>query len=128
MKFGQQFEFSSELLEDSIVWPHLGRKSAFERGGLSASKHGDAYVFLLICAREAFGLRRHPPFEDRVLVESLRRSSNTWEFLSDRNIENGVADIKRLWAFTQKTLFDDMYGLQRNLRVDFSSSLSGPTG
>jgi hypothetical protein len=121
----ETFDFDDELLHDAIAWPHLGRKSRFD-SGYSKSKVGDAYIFLVVCAREAFNLRRYPSFEDRLLSKELHWSIGQKRSFSDQDIATGTAEMMRLWRFTQRVLPEDTLNLHRNIRVEFSGQSGGP--
>lgn len=110
-----KFTFSNQMLHEAIAWSNSEVPRKHFRGGYSQAKGGAAYIFLVMCAREAFNIRRHPSYEDRYLTEFSRENLDFLNRVSDKEIIEGAKELQKLWEFGQKHIMDSRITLKRNI-------------
>lgn len=120
-----KFEFENKQLHSALSWSSgdIGADEGF-RAGYARHKGGAAYLYLVTCLRRAFGITRLPGFEDRLVIEALKRPEGRdyMAELTDDEIARGAAEILRLWRFTQDRLPAGPFRFRRNVRVGLDDS------
>lgn len=117
-KVREKFQFRNEMLYGALTHSNKSSIEHFQGGYTLRKYKSKAYIYLVLCAREAFNIRRYPLYEDRNLLCSANDHSSYLESLCAEDITNGAKELYRLWDFTQNNTPDCMLKLKRNISID----------